>query len=105
MTQEDAKDPAKRADKKHFEDAIQLLASKGAVMVPIGALDADVSKQTYDQYNDALLAGVKPRLEAYLATREGLPVKSLSELIAFNERDRRPGSLTRICWPLSTACS
>lgn len=91
LTQEDAKDPAKRADKKYFEDAIQLLASKGAVMVPIGALDADVSKQTYDQYNDALLAGVKPRLEAYLATREGLPVKSLSELIAFNERDRRPG--------------
>lgn len=91
LTQEEAMDPAKRADRKHFEDGIKLLASKGAVMVPLGALDADVSPQTYDQYNDALFAGIKPRLEAYLATREGLPVKSLSELIAFNERDKRPG--------------
>ncbi|WP_235860952.1 amidase family protein [Pseudomonas proteolytica] len=91
LTQEEARDPAIRADKKHFEDAIQLLASKGAVMVPITAPDADVSRQTYHQYNAALMAGIKPRLEAYLATREGLPVKSLSELIAFNERDRRPG--------------
>ncbi|WP_262381045.1 MULTISPECIES: amidase family protein [unclassified Pseudomonas] len=86
-----AQNPALRADRKHYEDALALLASKGAVMVPIGRLDANVSNETYDQYSDALFAGIKQRLEGYLAGREGLPVKSLAELIAFNERDRKTG--------------
>lgn len=60
-------------------------------MVPIGRLDAGVSREAYDQYSDALLAGIKQNLNSYLAGREGLPVKSLAELIAFNERDKQAG--------------
>lgn len=91
LSPEDARDPALRADRKHFEDAIAMLGAKGAVMVPIGRLDAGVSREAYDQYSDALLAGIKQNLDSYLAGREGLPVKSLAELIAFNERDKQAG--------------
>nr|WP_262383321.1 amidase family protein [Pseudomonas gessardii] len=91
LSPEEAGDPALRADRQHFADAIALLASRGAVMVPIGRLDAEVSREAYDQYSDALLAGIKHHLDSYLAGREGLPVKSLAELIAFNERDRQAG--------------
>jgi amidase len=92
LSPEEARDPARRADKKHFEDSIRLLASKGAVMVPIlHPLGEGVSVQTYKDYNRALLADTKQSLQGYLAGRQGLPVMSLSELIAFNERDKRPG--------------
>ena len=91
LSPEQARDPARRADRQYFEDAIRLLATKGAVLVPIASLDADVSPETYDQYNDALFAGIKQKIDGYLAGRQGLSVKSLAELIAFNERDRRVG--------------
>ncbi len=90
LSVEEAGDPAKFADRKHFEDGIKLLASKGAVMVPIGRLDADVPDKTYDDYGEALYSDVKQKLEGYLAGRVDLSVKSLTELIAFNERNQRP---------------
>ncbi|KAA6179059.1 peptide amidase [Pseudomonas marginalis] len=92
LSAEEARDPARRADRKHFEDAIKLLASRGAEMVPIfHSLGAGVPAQMYKNYNNALLADTKQHLQGYLASREGLPVKSLPELIAFNERNKRPG--------------
>lgn len=91
LSVEDANDPAKKADRQHFEEAIKKLQAKGAVMVPVGRLDEGVTNDTYDDYGRALYADVKHQLEAYLAGREGLPVKSLSELIDFNERHNGPG--------------
>ncbi|MFC6338427.1 peptide amidase [Pseudomonas sp. CCM 7891] len=91
LTAADASDPAKRADKKHFDEALRLLESKGAILVPVGQLGSDVSDAVYDSYGLALFADVKQKLEAYLSGREGLPIKSLSELIDFNERNKRSG--------------
>ncbi|MDQ0669938.1 amidase [Pseudomonas sp. W2I6] len=91
LSAEDAKDPAKIADRQHFEDAITLLRGKGATLVPVGQLGEGVPYETHEQYNDALLSDVKHQLEAYLAGRAGLPVKSLAELIEFNERNSGPG--------------
>jgi len=80
-------DADKRADTKHFEDALMLLRGKGAIMVPLGPLDEGVSDDTYDSYGLALYSDVKQKLNVYLAGRKGLPVKSLAELIDFNERN------------------
>lgn len=91
LSADDARNPAIRADRKHFEQALEVLKDKGAILVPIGRLDDGVSQETYEGYNDALFADVKHQLEGYLAGRNGLPVKSLSELIAFNKRDQQPG--------------
>ncbi|MDY7534963.1 amidase family protein [Pseudomonas sp. Bout1] len=91
LSADDASDPAKRADRQHFEDAIQLLQAKGATMVPVGRLAEGLSDDTYDSYGLALYADVQQKLEDYLAGREGLAVKSLSELIDFNERNNGPG--------------
>ncbi|MGH8392026.1 MAG: amidase family protein, partial [Pseudomonas sp.] len=91
LSAEDANDPAKKADRQHFEDAITLLRGKGATLVPVGQLGEGVPYETHEQYNDALLSDVKHQLEAYLAGRAGLPVKSLAELIEFNERNSGPG--------------
>ena len=91
LSAEDAKDPAKRADYKHYQEALEVLKSQGAILVPVGRLDEGVPEETYVEYNEALFADVKQKLEEYLAGREGLPVKSISELIAFNNRNQQSG--------------
>ncbi|WP_256352958.1 MULTISPECIES: amidase family protein [unclassified Pseudomonas] len=91
LSVEDAQDPDLRADRQHFADALTLLQAKGATLVPVGKLSEGVSDETHDRYSLALYADVQQQLEAYLAGREGLPVKSLTELIAFNERNQGPG--------------
>ena len=91
LSAEEAKDPAKRADRKHYEAALDVMKAQGAILVPMARLDAGVPEQTYVDYNNALFSEVKQALEGYLAGREGLPVKSLSELIAFINRTQKPG--------------
>lgn len=91
LTPEEARDPAKRADRDRYEAALEVLRSNGAVLVPVASLDAGVADETYDKYGEALYADVKKQLGDYLAGREGLPVKSLSELIAFNYKHQKPG--------------
>ncbi|WP_248752464.1 amidase family protein [Pseudomonas sp. MWU15-20650] len=91
LSAEEARDPAKRADSKHYKDALEVLKSQGAILVPVGRLDDGVADESFQTYNDALFSEVKQKLEDYLAGREGLPVKSLSELIAFNKRHHKPG--------------
>ncbi|AZF06923.1 amidase family protein [Pseudomonas sp. R5-89-07] len=91
LSEAEAKDPAKRADSKHYADALEVLRSQGAILVPLGSLEEDVGEETYAGYNEALFSDVKHQLEEYLAGREGLPVKSLTELIAFNKRHQKPG--------------
>lgn len=63
-----------------FSRTLKVLREQGAVLVPVNLRLADASR-----YDELLLSDVKDELNAYLAKRPGLPVKSLTELIRFNE--------------------
>lgn len=91
LSAEQAKDPAKRADRKHYEAALEVLKAKGAILLPVGQLEEGITESTYKDYDAALLSETQQRLKDYLAERDGLPVKSLSELIAFINRTQKPG--------------
>lgn len=67
-------------DSPQFHRALEVLREQGAILVPINLRLADASR-----YEELLLSDVKEQLNAYLANRPGLPVKSLTELIRFNE--------------------
>jgi len=90
LSAEESKDPAKRADRKHYEAALEVMKAQGAILVPLERLDAGVPDEAYEGYNEAIFSEVKQQLEDYLAGREGLPVKSLAELIAFIKRTQKP---------------
>ncbi|MBN2990477.1 amidase [Pseudomonas cedrina subsp. fulgida] len=68
-----------------FSRTLEVLREQGAVLVPVNLRLADASR-----YDELLLSDVKEELNGYLAKRSGLPVKSLAELIRFNEE--RDGS-------------
>jgi amidase len=70
-----------------FQKNLDVLRAQGAVLVPVNMRLADASR-----YGELLFADVKSELNDYLDKRGGLPVKSVSELIAFNEK--RDGSDT-----------
>ncbi len=70
-----------------FQKTLEVLRAQGAVLVPVNVRLADASR-----YGELLFADVKSELNDYLGKRAGLPVKSVSELIAFNEK--RDGSDT-----------
>ncbi|KAF2410338.1 amidase [Pseudomonas antarctica] len=63
-----------------FRKTLQVLREQGAILVPVNLRLADASR-----YGEVLLSDVKEALNGYLAKRTGLPVKSLTELIKFNE--------------------
>jgi amidase len=63
-----------------FAKTLEVLREQGAVLVPVNLRLADASR-----YGELLLSDVKEELNGYLAKRQGLPVKSLTELIRFNE--------------------
>lgn len=63
-----------------FGKTLEVLREQGAILVPINVRLADASR-----YDELLLSDVKEAFNAYLAKRPGLPVKSLAELIAFNQ--------------------
>jgi amidase len=62
--------------------AVKTLQNNGAVLVPVTLNPPDMSN-----YVQVLLAGMKLELQAYLNTRNGLPVASLENLIDFNEQN------------------
>jgi amidase len=64
-----------------FSKTLEVLRMQGAVLVPVDMRLADASR-----YDELLYADVKDELNDYLGKREGLPVKSVPELIAFNEK-------------------
>ncbi|ROM56550.1 amidase [Pseudomonas canadensis] len=70
-----------------FNRTLDVLREQGAVLVPVNLRLADASR-----YDELLLSHVKEELNTYLGKRSGLPVKSLTELIRFN--DLRDGSET-----------
>jgi len=67
-----------------FEQAVQVMAEAGAVLVD------PVDIPTFDAFHDdqseivVLLVEFKRQLNAYLATRTGLPVATLADVIQFN---------------------
>ncbi|ARB27209.1 amidase [Pseudomonas tolaasii] len=63
-----------------FTEVLTVLRGQGAVLVPVDLRLAEASG-----YKALLLADVKEELNTYLAKRTGLPAKSLSELLRFNE--------------------
>jgi amidase len=69
-----------------MEDALRALKDAGAVLVD------DVKLPTRGQFDDGefevLLWEFKADLNAYLAGRAGAPVRTLADVIAFNERER-----------------
>ena len=68
---------------EQFNQTLEVLRKQGAILVPINMRLADASR-----YDELLFSDAKEELNAYLANRSGLPVKSLTELIRFNdERD------------------
>lgn len=92
LSPEEAKNPARKADRDHFEQALQAMKDKGAILVPVKEpLGAGVDEKTYESYGNAVFSDVKAHLDEYLAGRQGLPVKSLSELIAYNNTHHQPG--------------
>lgn len=70
-----------------FAQALEVLRAQGATVVPVNMRLADASR-----YGELLFADVKDELNDYLAKRQGLPVKSVPQLIAFN--DARDGTAT-----------
>jgi amidase len=63
-----------------FSRTLEVLREQGAILVPVNLRMADDSR-----YGELLLSDVKEELNGYLGKRPGLPVKSLTELIEFNE--------------------
>lgn len=63
-----------------FSQTLKVLEEQGAVLVPVHLRMADGSR-----YEELLYSDVKEELNGYLAKRSGLPVKSLPDLIQFNE--------------------
>lgn len=70
-----------------FRKTLEVLKAQGAILVPVDMRLADASR-----YGELLFADVKDELNDYLSKREGLPVRSVSELIEFNQK--RDGSDT-----------
>lgn len=70
-----------------FAKALEVMREQGAILVPVEMRLADDSR-----YGELLFADVKDELNDYLGKRQGLPVKSVSELIDFN--DKRDGTAT-----------
>lgn len=70
-----------------FRQTLEVLRAQGATLVPVNMRVADASR-----YGELLFADVKDELNDYLSKRGGLPVSSVPELIAFNEK--RDGSET-----------
>jgi amidase len=67
-----------------FEEAVAALKTAGAVVIdPADVPTADELNTDPSEFN-ILLYDFKRDLNAYLATRKGLPVKTLADIIAFN---------------------
>ncbi|MGH8450609.1 amidase family protein [Pseudomonas sp.] len=66
---------------EQFNKTLEVLRKQGAVLVPFNMRLADASR-----YDELLLSDVKEELNGYLSNRQGLPVKSIKELIEFNEK-------------------
>ncbi|WP_027923905.1 amidase family protein [Pseudomonas sp. URMO17WK12:I12] len=63
-----------------FLMALATLEEQGATLVPLTLRLPDI-----DGYFNALMAGMKHELPEYLASRSGLPIQTLQQLIDFNE--------------------
>jgi len=64
-----------------FSRALEVMQAAGAKLIPIELKDPQSA-----QVEEALSMGIKRHLPEYLAQRTGLPIKSLEDLVRFNQR-------------------
>ncbi len=70
---------------KIFEEAIRALRDAGAVIVDPADIPTAEAMASDGSEFDVLLYEFKADLNAYLATRTGVPIRTLADAIAFNE--------------------
>lgn len=62
-----------------FSKALELMQAAGATLIPV-----DLKDPLSERVDDAFHMGIKRELPRYLATRSGIPAKSLQDLVLFN---------------------
>jgi amidase len=68
-----------------FSKALEVMQAAGASLCPV-----ELSIPQPDRMEEGLLLGLKRHLSAYLATRSGIPIQNLEDLVQFNQRS--PGA-------------
>lgn len=68
-----------------FSQALEVMQAAGATLIPV-----DLQDPQSQGVEEALRMGIKRDLPAYLATRRGLAIRDLDDLLRFNQRS--PGS-------------
>lgn len=69
------------ASDPQFSKALEVMQAAGATLVPVDLKDPESAR-----VDEGFAMGLKHHLPAYLATRSGLAVGSLEDLLQFNER-------------------
>ena len=62
-----------------FSQALELMQTAGATLIPV-----DLRDPLSERVDDAFHMGIKRELPRYLATRSGIPAKTLHDLVLFN---------------------
>lgn len=62
-----------------FSQALELMQTAGATLIPV-----DLRDPLSERVDDAFHMGIKRELPRYLATRSGIPAKTLQDLVLFN---------------------
>jgi amidase len=75
---------AKQSDPQ-FSLALEIIQAAGATLIPVAFIDPES-----EQVEEAFSMGIKRNLPTYLATRKGLPVQSLEDIVRYNENS--PGA-------------
>lgn len=71
-----------------FSRALEVMQAAGATLIPVDINDPE--SQTPEEVDKAFSMGIKRHLPEYLATRTGLAIQSLDDLLQYNERS--PGA-------------
>lgn len=66
-----------------FSRALEVMQAAGATLIPVAFNDPE--SQTPEQVDKAFWMGIKRDLPRYLATRTGLAIQSLEDLVQYNE--------------------
>lgn len=78
----DANDESAQSDPQ-FSRALEIMQAAGATLIPVEFNDPE--SQTPEQLNEAFSMGIQRELPQYLATRTGLAIQSLEDLVQYNE--------------------
>ncbi|MBK5356147.1 amidase [Pseudomonas sp. TH41] len=78
----DTSDEAAQSDPQ-FSRALEVMQAAGATLIPVEFNDPE--SQTPESVDQAFSMGIKRHLPDYLATRTGLAIQSLEDLLQYNE--------------------